>query len=119
MDEPLLSVGDIEESAVGGVEQSNAEWEPDTHDPELGNFRHQRAIPVAQLNGKPVGMHQSYCCKRQRQASDPQDGHLTPNPEEAHAAEEDDGPSDGEDYPEDAHSAEPKLGLGVSGDTKL
>lgn len=62
-DEPPLGIGDIEKPAIGGVEQGDSKRKPDAHDPKLGNFRHQRTIPVAELHSKPVEMHETYCCK--------------------------------------------------------
>lgn len=36
----FLSVGDVQEPTVGGVEQRDTKGEPDAHDPEFGNFWH-------------------------------------------------------------------------------
>lgn len=56
LDVLLLGIGNVQEPTVGGVEECNTKGKPDAHDPELGNFGHQRTIDVASCYSKPVTM---------------------------------------------------------------
>lgn len=71
------------------MEQGNAEWQPDTHDPELNTARHEGAIDVTGLNSKPVQMQQDDGAEGQWETTDANDGHVALPVEEDHAPNED------------------------------
>lgn len=54
--EPALGLGDMEELAVAGLEQGDAEGIPDAHDPILGHLWGEGPQGVAELDGYPVEM---------------------------------------------------------------
>lgn len=88
-DEALLHLGDVQESRVGGMEEGNAKWQPDTHDPELDTGRHEGAIDVTSLDSEPVQVKQDNSAKRQGQTTDADNGHITLPVQEDHASDED------------------------------
>ena len=103
-DETLLHLGDVEETAVGGVEEGDAKGKPDTHDPKLNTRCHMRTVDVTNLDTAPVHVHQGNGAEGKGESTQPQDGHVPPLVEKDHASDEDCGPYGGEDDVENTYA---------------
>ena len=64
----LLLLGDVEESAVRGMEQRDAQWEPDAHEKVLNivgeDYWHGLPDWVHELGEDPVYVKENYGSKR-------------------------------------------------------
>lgn len=104
MDVAPLSLGDVEKTSVGGVEEGDTEGHPDAHDPEFDVGRHEMSIGITPLDGHPINVKEHDCAEGQWQATDSQDGHLSSGIQEDHAGDQNGGPDCREGYPPDAHT---------------
>lgn len=82
--ESSLLLGDVKETAVGGVEQTNTDGQICTHDPELGIAWDKRTNDGTDLDRGPVEMEKSNGGERKCQASNTEDRHMTLRDEVGH-----------------------------------
>lgn len=109
----LLHLRNMQEVAVGGVEQGQTTGEIDAHDPELHVAGHDGPDHDGNLAGNPVQMQKADSRQRKRERADSQDGVVAALDQVEHASGDDCRPDDGPDIPPDGHGRVDSLGLGV------
>jgi hypothetical protein len=110
-----LGLSYVKETAVGSMEERDAKWHPDTHDPEFNVCRHEVTVCVAPLNSEPVNVKESDGAKRKWQSTDPEDGQSASGPQEDHASDEDSRPDSGKGNPPDAYAVHSQTGGCLAG----
>lgn len=88
------------------MEEGNAKGEPDAHDPVLDARGHISSIEIPELDGDPVHVQQDDGAKREGQATNAEDGHVSLLVEEDHTADDNSRPDDGEAAVEDAEAVQ-------------
>lgn len=92
----LLQLRDVEETSVGGLEEGDAEREPDAHEEVLDvvrqHRRHGGPDGVHDLAEHPVAVEEGDSGEGERHAAEPEDGVAAVGQAEGHAGEDEDGP---------------------------
>lgn len=73
----LLELGDMKETSVGSVEQSDPTWKIETHHPVLGVTWHHGTDHKTELTDEPVQVKKGNGRERQSKTSDSEDGRTT------------------------------------------